>query len=104
MRRRLATLLSAAMLALAVLAPAAPALAAPDTIVMAAAGPASTEGPEPRDADNTENEFAPQQYEANFTALLFGRGLFALILGATIAIGLGYWIRVARFERAERQS
>ena len=104
MRRRLATLLSAAMLALAVLAPAAPAMAAPDTVVLAAEGGGEPQGPEPKPADDPENEFRPDDYEANFTALLFGRGLFALILLGAIAIGLGYWVRVGRFDRAERPS
>ena len=103
MRRRLATVLSAAMLALAVILPAGPALAAPDVVVLAVEG-GEPQGPEPRLADDPENEFAPDEYEANFTATLFGRALFALILGLTVLIGIGYWVRVGRFDRAERQS
>lgn len=104
MRRRLATLLSAAMLALAVIAPAGPAFAAPDVLVLAAEGGGEPQGPEPRLADDPDNEFRPTDYEANFTATLFGRALFGLILGIAVLMGLGYWVRVGRFDRADRQS
>lgn len=105
MRRRLATCLAAALLALTVLAPAAPALAGDATgIVLAAEGGGEPQGPEPRPADDPENEFAPAEYEANFTATLFGRALFGGILLAAIAIALGYWVRVGRFSREQRPS
>lgn len=109
MPRRLARLIPAALLSLAVLlsATAGPALAAePGTLVLAAETGEGGEqpGPEPRDADNTENEFAPEAYEANWTALIAGRALFVLILGLAALIALGYWVRVGRFSRETRQS
>lgn len=105
MRRRLATLLSAALLGLAVLGPVAPAAAA-DTVVLATEAGEGGEAPglEPKSADASDNEFAPDQYEANWTATLAGRALFALILLIAIAIGVGYYVRVARFSRSQRQS
>jgi hypothetical protein len=105
MRRRLATCLAAALLALTVLAPAAPAFAGDATeVVLAAEVGGEAPGLEPRPADDPDNEFAPPAYEANFTATLFGRALFGGILLAAVAIALGYWVRVGRFSREQRPS
>lgn len=108
MRRRLARVLPATLLSVALLLPAtaATAVAAEPASLVLAAEPAEGEapGPEPKQADNTDNEFAPTDYEANWTALLAGRALFVLILLVAVLIGIGYWVRVGRFPRETRQS
>lgn len=107
MRRRLATFLPAAVLSIALLVPAtaAPALAVEETLVLATEGGEGEEAPglEPRTADDPDNEFAPDPYEANWTADI-GAVLFYAILAAAALLGLGYWLRVARFARDTRQS
>ena len=107
MRRRLATLLSAALLGAALLLPltALPALATADasdaTSVLATE--ASTEGLDPMEPDATENEFAPPQYEANWTwrAGTYLLGLIVLVVGY---VALSYYLRVARPRSKNQQS
>lgn len=107
MRRRLATLLSAALLGAALLLPltALPALGATGvadgTIVLATE--ASAEGLEPMEPDASENEFAPPQYEANWTwrAGTYLLGLIVLVVGY---VGLSYYLRVARPRSKNQQS
>lgn len=98
MRRRLAGLLLSALLTLAVVLPAAPALADAGGLVLAAEatdGPAEPLGPEPREPNNTENPVAPAEYEPNF---LWGAaiGLLAIALGTALLIGGLYYLLVLR--------
>ena len=81
MRRRLATLFTAALLGSAVLLPltAMPAMGADTAVVLAASGPASTEGPDPRPADAEDIEFAPPEYEPNWPWRAGGKGLLAVL-------------------------
>lgn len=106
MRRRLATILTAALLGSAVLLPltALPAMGAPTEIVLGASGPASTEGPDPMGADAEENEFAPAEYEPNWTWRAGGKGLLALFLLVGGYVGLMYYLRVARPRQRSEQS
>lgn len=108
MRRRLATLLTAALLGGALLLPltALPALGASGSgaaVVLATEGVTSTEGPDPMDPDATENEFAPPQYEANWTwrAGIYLLGLIILVVGY---VALSYYLRVARPRSKNQQS
>lgn len=104
MRRRLARLTSALVLAVAMLAPAVAVAAptvTPGVVVLASAGPQSTEGLDPRTADDPDNEFAPPNYEQNF---LWGAavGLLALTLGIIGTIGGLYWWLVVRPDQPQR--
>ena len=107
MRRRLTTFLSATVLSVALLVPvaAAPAFAADEVLVLATEAGEGGEAPglDPRPADDPDNEFAPEPYEANWTADI-GAILFYAMLAAAALLGLGYWLRVARFARDTRQS
>jgi hypothetical protein len=105
MRRRLATILTAALLGSAVLLPmtALPAVGAETAMVLAASGPSSTEGPEPMGADATENEFAPIDYEPNWTWRA-GKVLLAVFVIVGAYVGLMYYLRVARPRARNRQS
>lgn len=105
MRRRLATLLTAALLGATLVLPltAMPALAAGETVVLATEGAGSDAGLEPKPADATENEFAPAEYEANVTWRA-GLYIFALVLLAAVATGLLYYVRVHRPAARSQQS
>lgn len=105
MRRRLATILTAALLGSALLLPltAMPAVGADTAIVLASEGVSSTEGPEPMSPDATENEFAPDDYEANVTWRA-NNYLFALVLLVVVYLGLMYYLRVARPRSRSEQS
>ncbi len=103
MRRRLATILSAAMLSTALLLPmtAVAAVGAETAVVLAAEGHGSTSGLDPMDADNEENEFAPAPYEANWTWRA-GKVLLAAFLVALVYIGAMYYLRVSRPARTTK--
>jgi hypothetical protein len=105
MRRRLAGLLLSALIALAVVLPAAPALADAGLVLAAEAtdGPAEPLGPEPKEPNNTDNPVAPAEYEANF---LWGAavGLLALGLGMVLLIGGLYYLLVLRPRQAADRS
>jgi hypothetical protein len=108
MRRRLATLLSAATLSTALLLPATalPAIAeapAADTVVLAASGPGSTAGLDPMEPDDEANEFAPATYEANWTWRA-GKVLLGAFLLLGLYIGLMYYLRVVRPAQRSEQS
>lgn len=104
MRRRLATILTAALLGSAVLLPltAMPAMGAEHVVLAAEAGETDA-GPEPMPPDDEDNEFAPQDYEANVTWRA-NNYLFALILFAAVYVGLMYYLRVARPRSKSEQS
>lgn len=92
--------LSGAVLLVALLLPAAistPASAAPpaDTIVLAAEGGGAVTGPEPRTADDPDNEFRPKAYEEPWTYWL---GVFILVgtLPALLLVGYLYYVLVHR--------
>lgn len=116
MRRRLATVLTAALLGSALLLPAA-AAASPDGatssglvatstdggVPLAASGPVSDEGLDPMEPDATENEFAPSQYEANVTWRA-NNYIFFLVMLVTGGMALLYWLKVGRHSRESRQS
>lgn len=106
MRRRLATILSAALLSSALLLPltALPALGADNVMVLAAQGATSTEGPDPLPADAEENEFAPEEYEPNWTWRAGGKGLLAVMLLIGGYVALMYYLRVARPRQRSEQS
>ena len=106
MRRRLATFLTAALLGSALLLPltAMPAMGADTAVVLAAAGPASTEGPDPRPADDEANEFAPDEYEPNWTWRAGGKALLVVILLAVAYVAVMYYLRVARPRQRSGQS
>ncbi len=106
MRRRLATILTAALLGSALLLPltALPAMGADSVAVLAAQGPTSTEGLDPMSPDDEDNEFAPAQYEPNWTWRAGGKGLLALFLAITGYLGLMYYLRVARPRQRSEQS
>lgn len=101
MRRRLATLLSAVLLSTAILLPAvaAPAVAAETTVVLATE--ASTEGLDPMSPDDEANEFAPADYEANWTWRA-GKVLLGAFLIVLLYVGLMYYLRVSRPARNNR--
>lgn len=105
MRRRLATILTAALLGSALLLPltALPAVGADTAIVLATEGAGSTAGPEPMSPDATENEFAPPQYEPNWTWRA-GKVLLAVFLIIGLYLGLMYYLRVARPRSKSEQS
>ena len=96
-RRALVALVAALLLLLAT-----PVLA-PDLAPHAAAVEEVTEdvGPEVRGPNDEDNAFAPSDLEANY---LWGANWGLLVLTA-FAFGVGgllYWLKVGRFERAER--
>lgn len=97
MRRRLATILTAALLGSALLLPltAMPAVGAETGVVLAAEGGGTDAGLEPMGPDVEENEFAPQDYEANVTWRA-NNYLFALVVLIAAYLGLMYYLRVAR--------
>lgn len=103
MRRRLAAVLAAATLGAALLLSPAAAFAAPDSgaLVLASEGHISDEGLEPMSPDDEENEFAPAEYEPNWTWRA-GKVLFGAFLFVVAYVGLMYYLRVARFQRSER--
>jgi hypothetical protein len=105
MRRRLATILTAALLGSALLLPltAMPAVGADTAIVLASEGVSSTEGPEPMSPDATENDFAPPEYEPNWTWRA-GKVLLAVFLVVGVYLGLMYYLRVARPRSRSEQS
>ncbi len=105
MRRRLATILTAALLGSALLLPltAMPAVGAQTTVVLASEGVQSTEGPDPMSPDASENDFAPPQYEPNWTWRA-GKVLLAAFLIVGAYLGLMYWLRVARPRAKSEQS
>lgn len=105
MRRRLATILTAALLGSALLLPltATSAVGGETATVLASEGVTSTEGPDPMSPDATENEFAPADYEANVTWRA-NNYLFALILLVAVYLGLMYYLRVARPRSKSEQS
>lgn len=105
MRRRLATILTAALLGSALLLPltAMPAVGADTAIVLATEGAGSTAGPEPMPADATENAFAPPDYEPNWTWRA-GKVLLAVFLIVGAYLGLMYYLRVARPRSKSEQS
>ena len=106
MRRRLATILTAALLGSALLLPmtAMPAVGAETTMVLAAQGRTSDEGPEPMGPDAEENEFGPAQYEPNWTYRLGGKGLLVVFLLIVGYVALMYYLRVARPRSKSEQS
>ncbi len=106
MRRRLATILTAALLGSALLLPltAMPAMGADSVVVLAAEGTTSTEGLDPMGADAEENEFAPPEYEPNWTWRAGGKGLLALFLFVGGYLALMYYLRVARPRQRSEQS
>lgn len=103
MPTRVARLLTATLVVVAVLLPAAGAAAASGDVavrgelVLAAEGGGEGEEPpglEVRSAEDSENEFAPADYEANF---LWGAAVGLLFLSLLIVGGLGaawYWLVV----------
>ena len=95
MRRRLATILTAALLGSALLLPltAVPAVGA--DVVLATEGAGSEAGLEPMEPDAEENEFAPQDYEANVTWRA-NNYILALVLLVVGYVALMYYLRVAR--------
>lgn len=104
MRRRLATILTAALLGSALLPlTALPAAAAETAVVLASEGVQSTEGPDPMSPDASENEFAPPDYEANWTWRA-GKVLLAVFLGIVLLLGLSYYLRVVRPRNRSTQS
>lgn len=106
MRRRLATILTAALLGSALLLPltALPAMGADTVTVLATQGVTSTEGLDPMGPDAEENEFAPAEYEPNWTWRAGGKGLLALFLLVAGYVGLMYYLRVARPRQRSGQS
>lgn len=106
MRRRLASILTAALLGSALLLPltALPAMGAETAVVLGASGPVSTEGPDPMSPDDEDNEFAPAEYEPNWTWRAGGKGLLALFLFVVFYVGLMYYLRVARPRQRSEQS
>lgn len=106
MRRRLASILTAALLGSALLLPltALPAMGAETAVVLGASGPASTEGLDPMSPDDEDNEFAPAEYEPNWTWRAGGKGLLALFLLVVFYVGLMYYLRVARPRQRSGQS
>lgn len=105
MRRRLATILTAALLGSALLLPltAIPVAATETAIVLATEGAGSTAGPEPMPPDASENEFAPPDYEANVTWRA-NNYLFALVVLVAAYTGLMYYLRVVRPRSKSEQS
>lgn len=104
MRRRLAMLLTAALLGTAVLPLlAVPAVAADSAVVLASEGITSTEGPEPMSPDDEDNEFAPLEYEENWTWRA-GKVLLAAIILVVAYVGLMYYLRVVRPRAKSSQS
>jgi hypothetical protein len=103
MRRRLVTILSAAMLSTALLLPMAalPALADSAAVVLATEGHSSDAGLDPMKADDPDNAFAPKSYEANWTWRA-GKGLLGLFLVILLPVGAMYYFRVARPARSNR--
>lgn len=105
MRRRLSSLSAAVLLAVALLLPATAAsaadlvLAAGDTLELAASGHTSTEGLDPMSPDDEENEFAPANYEPNWTWRA-GKAILGLILFAAVYLSLMYYLRVVRPSRS----
>lgn len=111
MRRRLATMLTAALLSTAVLLPslALPA-AASDTaatadtaVVLASQGITSDEGPDPMSPDDEDNDFAPPQYDPNWTWRA-GKVLLAAFVLVAAYVGLMYYLRVVRPRSKSSQS
>jgi hypothetical protein len=105
MRRRLATILTAALLGSALLLPltAMPAVGAQTAVVLATEGAGSGAGLEPMPPDASENEFAPPRYEPNWTWRA-GKVLLAVFLIIGAYLGLMYWLRVARPRQKSEQS
>lgn len=106
MRRRLATILTTALLSSALLLPltAMPAAAAETAVVLAVEGGGTDAGPEPMGADAEENEFAPPGYEPNWTYRLGGKGLLVIFLAIVGYFSLMYYLRVARPRSKSEQS
>lgn len=106
MRRRLAMILSAALLGSALLLPltAMPAAADEAAVVLATEGAGSDEGLEPMSPDDEDNEFAPDEYEPNWTFRLGGKGLLSIFLIIVGYVGLMYYLRVVRPRDRSEQS
>ena len=106
MRRRLATILTAALLGSALLLPltAMPAAGAETAVVLATEGEGSDAGLDPMGPDSEENEFAPPQYEPNWTYRLGGKGLLAIFLIIVGYVALMYYLRVVRPRSKSEQS
>lgn len=106
MRRRLATILTVALLGGALLLPmtAVPAFGAETPVVLAVEGGGTDAGPEPMGPDAEENEFGPSQYEPNWTWRLGGKGLLAAFLIIVGYVGLMYYLRVVRPRSKSEQS
>lgn len=75
-----------------------------DHVVLAAEGGHGGElpGPDPAEADDEANEFAPDDYEANF---LWGAavGFGALVAGGLLTMGGLYWLMVLRPAQAKQR-
>ena len=95
MRRRLATILTAALLGSALLLPLTAMPAMGTDLVLATEGAGTDAGLEPMEPDATENEFAPPDYEANVTWRA-NNYILALVLFVVAYVGLMYYLRVAR--------
>lgn len=106
MRRRLATILTAALLGSALLLPltAMPAVGAETEVVLAAESGGTDAGLEPMGPDEEENEFAPDEYEPNWTWRLGGKGLLAMFLVVVGYVALMYYLRVVRPRSKSEQS
>jgi len=106
MRRRLATILTVALLGSAVLLPltAMPAAGADTTVVLAVQGGGVDAGLEPMGPDAEENEFGPPPYEPNWTYRVGGKGLLVIFVAIAGYIGLMYYLRVARPRSKSEQS
>ena len=105
MRRRLAMIITAALLGSALLLPltALPAAGAQTAVVLATEGAGSGAGPEPAPPDATENEFAPVDYEPNWTWRA-GKVLLAVFVLVAAMIAVLYYVRVARPRADDRRS
>lgn len=106
MRRRLAMIITAALLGSALLLPltALPAAAgAQSAVVLATEGVESDAGLEPKSPDATENEFAPADYEPNWTWRA-GKVLLGAFVIVGVLLGLLYYVRVARPRADDRRS
>ncbi len=107
LRARLARAAALPVLALMLLV-GAPSLAAADevvatdeVIVLAAEGHSGPlPGPDPLPADDENNQFAPEDYEANF---LWGAavGFGAIVFLSLLALGALWWLMVVRPAQAK---
>lgn len=97
--RRLLPVVPAMLLAALLLVPAnavaAPAASSQVTVLAAEGGQEGPLGPEPRGPHDTENSFAPTQYEAPFL-INAAVGLTALLLLLVVGLGGLYWLLVQR--------